>query len=284
MRSRRVPCSRKKLQDFPGGPVVKILSSQDREPWFDPWSGIWILCAIDLAQPNINSLKERERERGSSFPNNPDFKNTSWRSYFPSLSLSLFIYRVGIIVMPTLQGHGGVKYIQEMVAAMMLPVMILIIMVTYLNLGFGWSINGGFFGMAESEAWNEETILHNFLGRQKSSPFPLEMWVWMACHTLTAATSTSPFPKRSSDLQISFKFSIILFRKGTMELLFEQLWWAQRTNWSLWAASKSCFPYVSLSVAFLMQSWIGEYTRSGEKKNDFVSTAGCPYLIGISRI
>lgn len=61
--------------------------------------------------------------------------------------------------MPTLQGHGGVKHIQEMVAAMMLPVMMLIIMVTYLNLGFGWSINGGVFGMAESEAWNEETTI-----------------------------------------------------------------------------------------------------------------------------
>lgn len=62
--------------------------------------------------------------------------------------------------MPTLQGHGGVKYIQEMVAAIMLTViMMLIIIVTYLNLGFRWSINGGFFGMAESEAWNEETTL-----------------------------------------------------------------------------------------------------------------------------
>ena len=44
---------------------------------------------------------------------------------------------MAVIVMPTLQGHGGVKHILEMVAAMMLPVMMLIIMVTYLNLGFG---------------------------------------------------------------------------------------------------------------------------------------------------
>ena len=46
MKSRRMPCSRKKLQDFPGGPGVKTLSPQYREPWFDPWSGVWILCAV----------------------------------------------------------------------------------------------------------------------------------------------------------------------------------------------------------------------------------------------
>ena len=40
--------------DFPGGPVAKTLSTQCREPGFNPWSGRqdFTCYNYDLAQPN----------------------------------------------------------------------------------------------------------------------------------------------------------------------------------------------------------------------------------------
>ena len=44
---------------------------------------------------------------------------------------------MGVIVMPSLQGHGGVKHIQEMVAALMFTVMTLAI-ICYLFISWFW--------------------------------------------------------------------------------------------------------------------------------------------------
>ena len=44
------PTLRRRWKDFPGGPVAKTPHSQCSRPWFDPWSGNYILQATWCSQ------------------------------------------------------------------------------------------------------------------------------------------------------------------------------------------------------------------------------------------
>ena len=60
--SKKQSFERKEFRDFLGGPVAKTLSSQCREPRFDPWSGDWIpRAATKTWHSQINKyLKNKE--------------------------------------------------------------------------------------------------------------------------------------------------------------------------------------------------------------------------------
>lgn len=96
---------------------------------------------------------------------------------------------------------------------------------------------------------------------------------------------TSTFPKRSNDLQISFKFSIILFWMGQWSSCLNSFGEPKGKIGHYRGAQKIRFPYISLSIAFLLQSWVRVYRpwRRG-KKDHFVSMAGCQYFTGINGI